>query len=126
MRSTAILASVLILAGGAARAAEPAAGRLVAQRSCGGCHAVADGPSPLAAAPPFRTLYLRYGDGGLGALLDRGMLADHPRPLEEGSRSPNGIMPQVALETDEVAADRLSAQPRAPDRRGASSPLTFE
>lgn len=78
-------------------------GQRIAQSSCGGCHAVADGPSPLADAPPFRTLHRRYPAGGLAQLLEEGMLpAD--RPLEEGSQPTHPRMPTAALGSDEVAA----------------------
>ncbi len=49
----------------AAAVPPPAYGEGIARRSCGGCHAVADGPSPLPAAPPFRDLHRRYPAGGL-------------------------------------------------------------
>jgi mono/diheme cytochrome c family protein len=87
----------------AAAPGEIAAGRLVAERNCGGCHAVASGDSPLADAPPFRLLHRRYGPGGLESLLQRGMLADHPGRLEEGRRPSNPRMPAVVLEDDEFA-----------------------
>jgi hypothetical protein len=101
-----LVGSVLtvLAAGGApvmaATGPDAAAGRIVAQRACGGCHAVAEGPSPLAVAPPFRTLRSR---GAIDALLERGMLADHPPSLEEGRRPPHPDMPQVTLGPDEVA-----------------------
>ena len=102
-----------------------AAGRLIAQRNCGGCHAVGPGESPLAAAPPFRLLHRRYGAGGLEPLLRRGMLADHPNPLEEGRRAANPVMPSVSLGEDEVAnltAYLRSLEPagQPPSRRRSS------
>ena len=84
-------------------AAPLAYGQGVAQRSCGGCHAVAEGASPLAAAPPFRVLHRRYPAGGLAQLLDEGMLPPD-RPVEEGSPATHPNMPRVALDPDEVAA----------------------
>ncbi len=87
----------------AAESTAEKAGLLIAQRNCGGCHAVAAGESPLADAPPFRTLHRRYGAGGLAELLERGMLADHPRPLDEGARIINPRMPAAVLGEDEVA-----------------------
>lgn len=78
-------------------------GQRVAQRACGGCHAVAEGASPLADAPPFRNLHRRYPAGGLPQLLAEGMLpAD--RPQEEGSRPGHPRMPEAQLDLDEVAA----------------------
>lgn len=78
-------------------------GERIAQRSCGGCHAVAEGASPLADAPPFRTLHRRYPAGGLAQLLEEGMLPPD-RPLEEGSQQTHPRMPTAALDSDEVAA----------------------
>lgn len=90
-----------------AAAAEPAStlvyGQRIAQRSCGGCHAVADGASPMADAPPFRLLHRRYPAGGLAQLLEEGMLPPD-RPLEEGAARTHPRMPTVALGSDEVAA----------------------
>jgi len=89
-------------------AATPAAatiayGQRIAERSCGGCHAVGEGASPLADAPPFRTLHRRYPAGGLAQLLEEGMLP--PATMqEEGSRPSHPRMPTAALDPDEVAA----------------------
>lgn len=90
-------------AASSAEAPQAAAGRAVAQRACGGCHAAGEGPSPLAEAPPFRLLYRRYPPGGLEQLLQEGMLAPE-RPQEEGSPERHPRMPQVAMDPDEVAA----------------------
>jgi mono/diheme cytochrome c family protein len=81
-----------------------AAGRLVAQRNCSSCHAIAEGQSPLADAPPFSRLYLRYGAGGLAELLEKGMIVDWPRPLEDGARPVHPRMPALVLGEDEVIA----------------------
>jgi cytochrome c len=59
-------------------------GKRLAQRHCGGCHAVAAGASPLADAPPFRDIHRRYGPDGLRGLLSEGMIRPSPMP-EEGS-----------------------------------------
>lgn len=112
MVRAAVLISGLALAAcaHAAPAAAPSAGAQplaygegIARRSCGGCHAVADGPSPLAAAPPFRELHRRYPAGGLAQLLEEGMLPPD-RPLEEGSPATHPNMPMARLDPDEVAA----------------------
>jgi len=87
----------------AAAPANLAYGQGLAQRNCGGCHAVADGPSPLADAPPFRTLYRRYPPGGLAQLLEEGMLPPDSAQ-EEGSRPMHPRMPTSTLDVDEVAA----------------------
>lgn len=78
-------------------------GQRIAQRHCGGCHAVAAGDSPLADAPPFRTLHRRYPAGGLAQLLDEGMLPEQ-YPREEGARQGHPRMPTAKLDLDEVAA----------------------
>lgn len=80
------------------------AGRGVAQRYCASCHAVADGRSPLSDAPPFARLHRRYGAGGLAELLETGMIADWPFPLEEGARPMHPRMPASPLTQDEVVA----------------------
>lgn len=81
-----------------------AAGRKVAERNCAVCHAVADGESPLEDAPPFGRLQYRYGAGGLAELLEKGMIKDWPRPLEEGTRLLHPRMPAFQLSEDEVVA----------------------
>jgi mono/diheme cytochrome c family protein len=105
MSVLAVLAAAWTLAAAPTGAEAPTvqAGRLVAQRNCGGCHAVAEGASPFADAPPFRTLHQRYGAGGLAELLERGMLADHPHRLDEGPGEPNPRMPAMRLDEDEIA-----------------------
>jgi mono/diheme cytochrome c family protein len=101
--------AALVALGGVAHAGErPAsdlviAGERVAQRNCGGCHAVAgEGASPLALAPPFRDIHLRYRAGGLEQLLREGMLQPESMP-EEGSPPRHPIMPMIDLGVDEVA-----------------------
>ena len=73
---------------GMAMAQDVSAGRAVAQRYCATCHHIADGESPLEAAPPFASLKDRYGAGGLAELLEKGMIKDRPRPLQAGKRGP--------------------------------------
>jgi cytochrome c553 len=72
-------------------------GKQVATRSCGGCHAVAGGASPLADAPAFADLHQRYPPGGLTAVLSEGMLAPSDGGGEEGSRYAHPRMPAVRL-----------------------------
>src|SRR3954469_8916355 len=79
-------ASVAILATGAAAQdprgqQDPRAqrGRVLAQANCAKCHAV--GPaadSPLAIAPPFRTLHTRYPGESLEEALVEGIVTGHP------------------------------------------------
>lgn len=100
-------AGAVLAAGSAATAAEStsvAAGRIIAQRHCATCHAISDGESPLEDAPPFARLHYRYGPGGLAELLEKGMIKDWPRPLEEGTRRIHPRMPAFQLDEDEVVA----------------------
>lgn len=83
----------------------PTGGRGVAQRNCGGCHAVAQGASPLADAPPFRDLWRRYPKGRLDLVLQEGMLRPSRMP-EEGSPLTHPRMPMADLGEDEVTALR--------------------
>jgi cytochrome c len=80
----------------------PASGQRLAQRHCGGCHAVTGSASPLADAPPFNQLFTRYSPGRLDAILAEGMLAPPQRP-EEGSPRTHPRMPMAQLDDDEVA-----------------------
>ncbi len=54
-------------------------GRALVDMYCSGCHAVeTTGDSPLAAAPRFRELYLRYDVEFLSEALVEGILTAHP------------------------------------------------
>lgn len=56
-------------------------GRAIAEAQCSGCHAVGDyGESPLAAAPPFRTVLSRYRADVLEEELINGIRVAHPMP----------------------------------------------
>ncbi len=56
-----------------------AEGRAVAADLCAGCHAIdAVGESPLASAPPFRTILSKYESNVLAADLQSGVLMNHP------------------------------------------------
>lgn len=79
-------------------------GKQVALQSCGGCHAIDHGPSPLRGAPPFTDLYRRYPAGGLAQLLEEGMILPSDRIQEEGTRYSHPRMPAVQLGPDEVTA----------------------
>ena len=102
-------------------AADPSsliAGKRIAERNCGSCHAVADGVSPNPDAPPFRTVHRRYRDGGLATLLAEGMIAPVD-PEEEVDRIIHPRMPGAKLDEDEIrllAEYMRSLEPR----RGAS------
>jgi mono/diheme cytochrome c family protein len=114
-----IAAASGLLAASAAWAARPpapeeAAGRRIAQRECGACHAVDEGDSPLPEAPPFRLLHRRYPVGGLDQILREGMLAPAD-PQEEGRPAGHPRMPTVALDIDErdaLIAYLRSLEPR--------------
>ena len=82
--------------------ASAANGERLAQRACGGCHAVRGTQSPLPDAPPFVQLHARYRSGGLDALLDEGMLAP-PLPPEEGSPRTHPRMPMATFDDDQRA-----------------------
>jgi mono/diheme cytochrome c family protein len=88
-------------------------GRLLLQKSCSRCHSIdATGGSPLAKAPPFREIYLRYPIEQLEYGFAEGM----------GSRHPG--MPQIQFSDEQAAAiisylGRItgvdpSTRPRAP------------
>jgi len=92
MRRIVALAFLLLLADGA-QAASPDVQRGVrfARLHCAQCHAI-DGasPSPLRAAPPFRTLHLRYPVETLAEALAEGIVTGHPS------------MPEFRLEPDQI------------------------
>jgi mono/diheme cytochrome c family protein len=121
----AIIAAILLSSGGALaadRTGDIAAGKRVAQRYCGSCHAVAKGGSPLHDAPPFRDLHKRYREGGLPQLLREGMLQPQRMP-EEGSPRRHPRMPMAVLEDDEVTqltAYLKSLEPSRTRRRAGS------
>jgi mono/diheme cytochrome c family protein len=54
-------------------------GHALVKRDCGGCHAVeADGDSPLARAPAFRTRHDKYPLEALEEALAEGIFSGHP------------------------------------------------
>jgi cytochrome c len=78
-----ILALAGVVAGltGHAFALEPAAqrGYTFVKANCAMCHAVTKvGDSPLAIAPPFRTLHLAYPIDDLAEALAEGIITGHP------------------------------------------------
>lgn len=89
----AAVALCLVLAGGAQAQMSPAAqrGRTFALANCSRCHAVDKvSPSPLAIAPPFRTLHQRYPVETLEEALGEGIVTGHKN------------MPEFKLEPDQV------------------------
>lgn len=100
---TALWLAVMVSTATAQEPGDPASGARLARTYCGECHALADGRSPLADAPPFATLHRRYpAGGGLDDLLSEGMIAP-ARPLDEGGRQFHPRMPQVKLDEQQVA-----------------------
>ena len=111
------LVGACTLAGAQPQQPSPAisGGQRIAERNCGGCHAVASGESKLADAPPFRTLHDRYPPGGLDVILQEGMLRPSRMP-EEGSPQFHPRMPMADLDDDEVVqlkAYLISLDPRS-------------
>jgi mono/diheme cytochrome c family protein len=82
---------------------DPRGGAQLAKTYCAECHALGAGKSPLADAPPFAALHLRYPPGsGLSGLLSEGMVAPE-RPLGEDPRPFHPRMPQVRLDEGQIA-----------------------
>lgn len=78
------------------------------------CHSTTSAPRGLADAPPFAQIHLRYGAGGLEALLSEGMLTPE-RAMEEGRAPNHPRMPMVTLGSDErvqLVAYLRSLEPR--------------
>jgi mono/diheme cytochrome c family protein len=58
-------------------------GRVIATENCARCHATGTtGDSPLAVAPPFRVLPLRYPVENLAEALAEGIVTGHPEMPE--------------------------------------------
>jgi mono/diheme cytochrome c family protein len=90
-----LLAATLVVAAAGEAAAAPSpdvvAGRKVALKACGGCHAVDRGDSPQPGAPQFRYLNKRMDVSDLPNRFQDGIMASHSR------------MPIVRLDAMEVA-----------------------
>lgn len=70
-----------------------AAGLILVEANCASCHAIGlDGVSPLAEAPPFRELHLRYDVEFLTEALVEGIMTGHE------------AMPEFVFAPDEAAA----------------------
>lgn len=66
-------------------------GKRLARLYCAKCHAIdRDSPSPLSAAPPFRTLHERYPIDSLEEALAEGIVTGHPS------------MPEFQFEGDQI------------------------
>jgi mono/diheme cytochrome c family protein len=82
---------MLMLVSPALAASPEQRGRVYARTHCGRCHAIGrTGQSPFDAAPPFRTLHLRYPIETLAEALAEGISTGHP------------AMPQVELRPDQI------------------------
>jgi cytochrome c len=99
--------------GWAAETPDVAAGRRIAEQNCGGCHATGSGSSPLADAPPFRLLHLRYPPEGLGRLLQEGMIAP-VEPRDEAPTLYHPRMPLTHLDTEQIDQLRMYLQSLEP------------
>lgn len=84
VRPLLLLAALLVAPLSAEAANEPMSpraqrGLTFAQANCAKCHAVGKmGDSPLAIAPPFRTLHTRYPVENLAEALAEGIVTGHP------------------------------------------------
>lgn len=101
MRSILALAVLLLLPAAQAASQETPArhavppdvqrGMLFAKENCSRCHAIDKvSPSPLQAAPPFRTLHQRYNVEDLEESLAEGIVTGHPS------------MPEFQLDPDQI------------------------
>jgi cytochrome c len=74
-----LLCLALAAPAGAAQEGRAQRGRVFVETHCAGCHAVGlTGESPLAEAPPFRTLEQRYPVEDLAEALAEGITTGHP------------------------------------------------
>src|SRR6478736_1877752 len=86
--------AAMTLGGAAAEAQEPAAqrGLTFVRTHCARCHAIDKvSPSPLAVAPPFRTLHQRYPIDSLAEAMAEGIVTGHP------------AMPEFKLDPGQIA-----------------------
>jgi cytochrome c len=92
LRGAAFVLVWLCCVAGQAQAASVERGRAYARSHCARCHAI-DGKSasPLALAPPFRTLHERYPVENLEEALAEGIVTGH------------AAMPEFRLEPDQIA-----------------------
>lgn len=95
IRHTALGGIVLVIAllgdVGKLAASNPKQGKRLALTHCARCHAIDKvSPSPLAIAPPFRTLHERYPVETLEEALAEGIVTGHPS------------MPEFRFDADQV------------------------
>lgn len=77
-----VFAAIIMLAGCErtpdAQAGDPALGKALAEANCQKCHATgAEGPSPLADAPPFREIVKKWPPENLAEALAEGIVVTH-------------------------------------------------
>ena len=93
-----IAAAAALIAGSPSTAAEPLSpsaqrGLVFVRTNCAQCHAIGrEGASPLAIAPPFRTLHKKYPVESLAEAFAEGIVTGHPS------------MPEFRLEPDRINA----------------------
>ena len=86
-----LIAAICLVPGLALAEGSPQRGRHFVEAHCARCHAVGRaGPSPLAAAPPFRRLHERYPVEDLKEALAEGIVTGHP------------TMPEFRLDPDQI------------------------
>ncbi len=93
MKSLLVLAmlGLNLIASGSAQAQSAQRGLNFVRANCSKCHSIDKvSPSPLAIAPPFRTLHLKYPVEDLQESLAEGIVVGHP------------AMPEFRLEPDQV------------------------
>jgi cytochrome c len=84
-------ASMLLPQDASAQSPRAERGRAFARANCATCHSIDKvSPSPLAVAPPFRTLHERYSVEALEEALAEGIVTGHPS------------MPEFRLEPDQI------------------------
>jgi mono/diheme cytochrome c family protein len=68
-------------------------GRIIAETSCGSCHATgANGASPISEAPPLRTFKTLWPVDNLAEALAEGIMVGHPE------------MPEIAMTSSQIDA----------------------
>ena len=81
VRVAALMSLICVVSGAAIAQTSPSVqrGMTYALTNCAKCHAIDKvSPSPLAIAPPFRTLHSRYAVEGLEEALGEGIVTGHP------------------------------------------------
>jgi mono/diheme cytochrome c family protein len=102
-----LLATTLTIAAGSPQER----GRAIAKTKCARCHAIgAEGESPVALAPPFRVLPLRYPVEHLAEALAEGIVVGHP------------MMPEFTFDPPEIDALLTYIESLSPSGSAARRP----